>query len=474
MSPSNAGHFCSGVVRMNRLICLALFFLFATATPAGAAQPLAHESLQQKQAACQKGDLAACVRAGRAHEDGVGTAVDKSAAVPFYRRACDGKNGDGCARLGWLTFTGKGVTRDFPAGYALLEKGCDDLKSGEACFMMSVVNLSSDSPELQGLGRENLMASCAYGYLPGCYDLGLNFLEGTPGFARDPVGAVVIWEMEACEKGYARACAAAGFEYQHNEEIARDPVKAVQLYRKACDAGDPIGCSYLGRAHADGVGGLARDPAKAAQLYASACDAGSGSACSLLAEAYRSGTGVGRDITKADVLARKGCELKSNYCEQAAATAPPVFRIVKLQLGIDTVASVERDITARGGTPLSGGSGTGKFRLSALSGDYSDGGPDIMAVNYDFDAAGPAGRLIAVTVVRTRPVNAGPEPYASLVAERKAAVARDIGPLQQTSATEFTATTASIQATLHVNADTGYLYEVYRLSAAPQPAQAKP
>jgi TPR repeat protein len=459
---------------MNRLLCLAPLFLFATANGAGAAQPPAGESLQQKQAACQKGDLAACVRAGRALEDGVGTAVDKSAAATFYRRACDGKDGDGCARLGWLIFTGEGVARDFPAGYALLEKGCDDLKSGEACFIMSVVNLSSDSPELQALGRENLMASCAYGYLPGCYDLGHNFLEGTPGFARDPVGAVVIWEMEACEKGYARACAAAGFEYQHNEEIARDPVRAIQLYRKACDAGDPIGCSYLGRAHADGVGGLARDPAKAAQLYASACDAGSGSACSLLAEAYRNGAGVGRDTTKADALARKGCELKSNYCEQAAAAAPSAFRIVRVQLGIDTVASVERDITARGGTPLSGGSSPGTFIRNTLSGDYSDGGPDIMAVNYLFDADGPDGRLIAVIIVRMRPVNAGPEPYASLVAERKAAIAKDVGPLQQTSATEFTATTPTIQATMHVNADTGFLRETYRLSAAPQPAQANP
>ena len=411
---------------MNRFIGLALLFPLALAHGASAVQPPAGESLQQKQLACQKGDLAACVRAGHAHEFGVGTAVNKSAAAPFYRRACDGKNGDGCARLGWLTFTGEGVARDFDAGYALLEKGCDDLESGEACYIMSVVNLSSDSPALQELGSKNLMASCGYGYLPGCYDLGASFLEGTHGFKRDPAGAVFVWELEACAKGYARACAAAGFEYQHNEEIKRDPVRAVRLYRKACEAGDPTGCSYLGRAHADGVGGLARDPAKAAQLYASACDAGSGSACSLLAEACRSGTGVGRDIT------------------------------------------------ARGGTPLSGGSGTGKFRFSALSGDYSDGGPDIMAVNYDFDAAGPAGRLIAATVVRTRPVNAGSEPYASLVAERKAAVARDIGPLQQTSATEFTATTASIQATLHVNADTGYLYEVYRLSAAQQPAQAKP
>jgi TPR repeat protein len=229
---------------MNRFIGLALLFPLAMAHGASAVQPPAGESLQQKQAACQKGDLAACVRAGKAHDDGVGTAVNKPAAAPFYRRACDGKNGDGCARLGWLIFTGQGVTQDFDAGYALLEKGCDDLKSGEACFVMSVVNLSSDSPPLQGLGRENLMASCAYGYRPGCYDLGASFLEGTHGFERDPAGAVVIWELEACEKGYARACAAAGFEYQHNEEIKRDPVRAVRLYRQACDAGDPIGCSY--------------------------------------------------------------------------------------------------------------------------------------------------------------------------------------------------------------------------------------
>ena len=87
------------------------------------------------------------------------------------------------------------------------------------------------------------------------------------------------------------------------------------------------------------------------------------------------------------------CELESTCCEQAATTAPSAFRIVKVQLGVDTIASVERDITSRGGAPLSGGGGTGKFTLNTLSGDYRDGGPDIMAVNYDFDAAGPAGRL---------------------------------------------------------------------------------
>jgi len=451
---------------MNRFIGLALLFPLAMAHGASAVQPPAGESLQQKQAACQKGDLAACVRAGKAHEDGVGTAVDKSAAAPFYRRACDGKDGDGCARLGWLTFT---VTRDFDAGYALLEKGCDDLKSGEACYFMSVVNLSMDSPALQRLGAENLMASCADGYLPGCYDLGASFLEGTHGFKRDPAGALFVWELEACEKGYARACAAAGFLYQHNEEIKRDPVKAVRLYRQACDAGDPIGCSYLGSAQADGVGGLARDPAKAAQLYASACDAGAGGACSLLAEAYRSGTGVGRDIPKADVLARKGCELKSIYCEQAAAAAPLTpaaepananCKIAGVQLGVDTVASVERDIQARGGSPLTGGSGPAKYRVSTMSGDYQDAGTDVMAVNYDFDAAGPAGRLVAVTIVNQ--ANTGPG-YENLLASRKAAAAAIAGPLQQKSATELVASGPGCQLRLLPNAGTWFIHEVYQL-----------
>jgi TPR repeat protein len=65
--------------------------------------------------------------------------------------------------------------------------------------------------------------------------------------------------------------------------VTRDLDAGYALLERGCDARDSIGCSYLGRAHTDGVGGLARDPAKAAQLYASACDAGSGSACSLLA-----------------------------------------------------------------------------------------------------------------------------------------------------------------------------------------------
>ena len=78
-------------------------------------------------------------------------------------------------------------------------------------------------------------------------------------------------------------------------------------------------------------------------------------------------------------------------------SASGAFSIVEVQLGIDSVASVERNIKARGGEASSSSGGLGNpFRLSTLSGDYEDFGSDVMAVNYDFDASGPAGKLIAI------------------------------------------------------------------------------
>jgi hypothetical protein len=98
--------------------------------------------------------------------------------------------------------------------------------------------------------------------------------------------------------------------------------------------------------------------------------------------------------------------------------------------------------------------------MSALSGDYQDVGTDIMAVNYDFDAAGPAGRLVAVTIVNH--ANTGPG-YEKLLASRKAAATAIAGPLQQKSATELVASVPGCQLRFLPNADTWFIHEVYQL-----------
>ena len=95
-----------------------------------------------------------------------------------------------------------------------------------------------------------------------------------------------------------------------------------------------------------------------------------------------------------------------------------------------------------------------------MSGDYQDAGTDVMAVNYDFDAAGPAGRLVAVTIVNK--ANSGPG-YEILLASRKAAAAAIAGPLQQRSATEPVAAGPGCQLRLLRNADMWIIDEAYQL-----------
>ena len=143
------------------------------------------------------------------------------------------------------------------------------------------------------------------------------------------------------------------------------------------------------------------------------------------------------------------------------AAAP--FKSVKEQLGVDTVASVERDIKARGGSPGSIRAGShGIATLSTLSGDYSDVGPYVAAVNYDFDGTGPAARLVAVTVVHSFGVFG--DAYKKLTDERKAVLAKDFGALKAKSATESSSAAGRYELTLFEKPDTGYFYEAYKLA----------
>jgi TPR repeat protein len=222
--------------------------------------------------------------------------------------------------------------------------------------------------------------------------------------------------------------------------------------------------------------GLPKNEREAAVMFEKACSWQDGAGCDGLGALYQTGTGVAADAAKAAVLYAKGCQLgyEASCKRQAgkAAAPPPASaptgtgaattecRIVRVQLGADTVASVERDIKARGGSPLSGGTGLGQFRLSALSGDYRDGGAGVMAVNYDFDASGPTGRLTALILVNH--ANSVAE-YQKLLAARTAAATAIVAPLQRKSDTEFTAATSGCKLRFLPDAGTLYIHEVYEL-----------
>jgi hypothetical protein len=70
-----------------------------------------------------------------------------------------------------------------------------------------------------------------------------------------------------------------------------------------CSRNDAASCLHLAEGHLEGVG-VARDPARALELMRRACDGGLGRACGYLAAA------IGRQkLTESVELARRGCEL---------------------------------------------------------------------------------------------------------------------------------------------------------------------
>lgn len=458
--------------------------------------------------ACAHDIAGACTNLGLLYRNGEGVTRDASRAAALYKKACDANEPSACSNLGFLHNLGEGVAKDETKATALFEKACT-AGNAQACSLLGdQYGNGRGAAKDEAKAAVNYTKACDGGILVGCTQLGYYYRNGI-GVAKDLPKAVALYQ-KACSAKEATACLNLALLYHQGEGVPKDLAKAAPLYRTACDADVATvqACHWLAGLHMKGEGvpkdtakavalyqkacdgkyaascavlggfyylgdNLPKDHTKAAALYERACDGDSAIACYLLSLSYGAGDGVTPDKSKAATLRAKACKLgeqkacteqtaavTTNAAPAAAKPANATCKIARVQPGVDTVASVGRDIQARGGEPSTGGTGPAKFRISALSGDYRDAGTDVMAVNYDFDAAGPAGRLVAVTIVNH--ANTGPN-YEKLLASRKAAAATVAGPLQQKSATEFTASSPNCKLRFLPNADTWFIYEVYEL-----------
>ncbi len=393
---------------------------------------------------CTQGNAAACYEAGVLWYDG----SDLKAVLParfrsagLFKKGCDGGSPASCSMLGYQHELGISVAEDKPLAATLYAKACRP-ELPKACTNLGYMHVNGESVAKDPTKAAALfIVACDADDAEACHGLSLLYMKGE-GVQKNDAKAVELLQT-SCAGNHAAACTGLGYRYLFADGLPKDPRKAAEHFEKACTADDGWGCHALGLMHETNEGG-AMDPAKAAALHAKACKLGHKESCDRQAQKTAAAA------TPAKAPATKPA---------AAKPATAACKIVKMQLGVDTVASVERDIQARGGS-ASSGTGLGKHRLSAMSGDYRDAGSDVMAVNYDFDAAGPAGRLIAVTI--SRKVDFG-APYAKLAADRKAALTKIFGALKSKSATEHTGSTAGCTLTLYENPDGGWLYEVYRL-----------
>ena len=93
--------------------------------------------------------------------------------------------------------------------------------------------------------------------------------------------------------------------------------EAVALYKKAADRGEPAGEVGLGRAYADGAG-VTKDPVLALELYRKAEQKKYGPAYDALARAYRTGTlGLAKDLEQAKAYDAKAADWQKTQTAEA-------------------------------------------------------------------------------------------------------------------------------------------------------------
>ena len=126
----------------------------------------------------------------------------------------------------------------------------------------------------------------------------------------------------ACDQGEPSQCHAAALDAYYKPRSPETDRAALQLFKKACDAGYAPSCNGLGVLFAEGRG-VAQDLAQAAQLYHGACAAGASTGCEHLAAALSRGLGVPQDEAAADrARVRAKCVFAASLSDRSTAACP--------------------------------------------------------------------------------------------------------------------------------------------------------
>ncbi|HEX7601172.1 MAG TPA: hypothetical protein VF316_06180 [Polyangiaceae bacterium] len=125
----------------------------------------------------------------------------------------------------------------------------------------------------------------------------------------------------ACDEGDTAWCMSVGnaFEFGADKDLPR----AIRVYQKGCDGGDPGACANAGRLILLGFG-AAMDADKALALFEKGCAMDIGrDTCAQLAARYEKGDGVKKDPKKAKEYWTQACEKKDAAACKKAGKQPP-------------------------------------------------------------------------------------------------------------------------------------------------------
>jgi TPR repeat protein len=283
---------------------------------------------------CLGGSSPACDNLGTLYDQGRGVAASPEKAVALYQRACKGSfwdsgNADGCANLGRMYRDGKGVEKNPSRAVELFREVCDrspddpdDVNTlpaaANACSLLGAQYAKGSGVAADpGLAILRSRQGCDGGDAFGCYNLGVLYMNGE-GVAADDAAALASFKR-ACDAGDAEGCFEVGWLYAEGRGAPRSERQAATFYERACEARSGEACANLAVLSASEI---PPDVTRAVALFARGCDLGEPIACFDLANHYADGTGVEQDTERAAALYAQACS--GGYPAACAkAKAPP-------------------------------------------------------------------------------------------------------------------------------------------------------
>ena len=273
--------------------------------PATTTKPADPRSDPSAEADFQKGENFA---AGR------GATKDDGQALEWYKKAAAKGHAKAATAAGEMLRHGRGATQDMKQAFEWYKRAAD---AGEPVGMYWVGRyythghggVAKDAAEATRWTAEAVKAlppAAAAGDALAAYFLGV-CCDHAIGLPRDPIRAVDNYKR-AAERGHALAAADAGRKYELGDgPVAKNEEESVKWYKLASEFGDTHSTFKLGTMSELGRG-VPHDDAKAAEYYRKAADRGSFFAMYALGLLVEAGRGVPRDDKQAAEWFKKSAE----------------------------------------------------------------------------------------------------------------------------------------------------------------------
>lgn len=228
---------------------------------------------------------------------GLGTAKDTAAALPYLRRAADMESGWALSELGDMYRNGScGLPKDFDSAmsYYYLASQQDDPRGD---YMMGVYQDARGNSE----GALSFYMSAARNGNRDAYVEVARSMQNGSGTDQDPEQAFQMAKTAAEEWDHPEAWMMLGYAYLNGAGCEKDSILGEQYTRKAAEMGSSQAMMNMAAMYNMGYV-VERDTVQTLRWYERAVEAGSITAMRRLANSYSEGSGVPKDLKRAAEL----------------------------------------------------------------------------------------------------------------------------------------------------------------------------